>query len=103
MIFRIAFDIVGFAMLVGNFYYGLRLFSLAVGIKRKNGYLIGKGWNGRVTPRQLRKLREVTRDEDSKASIDLFLKYHQVVTMIFVLAIFLFLLIGFLNRLMTGG
>jgi hypothetical protein len=103
MIFKIAFNIVGFGMLIGNLYYGLRLLSLAFGIRNKNSHLIDKGWNGRVTPKQLRKLKEIINDEKSKQAIEKFLKYHRLVIIIIITGVFLFLLIGFLNRIITGG
>lgn len=103
MIFRIAFNIVGIGMLIGGVYFGLRLFSLAYGIRKKNAHLIGKGWNGRATPKQLRKLRAIINDEISKEAIERFLKYHRMIIVIMITGVFLFLLIGLLNRTITGG
>jgi hypothetical protein len=103
MIFRVAFNIVGFGMLIGCLYFGARLLLLGFDIRGRNMHLVGKGWNGRVTSKQLRKLKEIINDEKSKQAIEKFLKYHRLVIIIIITGVFLFLLIGFLNRIITGG
>jgi len=78
------------------------MFSMAVKIRGRNAHLIGKGWNGRASMRQYKKLAIVTEDEDSKRLIRDFSNYTKMQVVILFAGISLFLLIGFLNSRMNG-
>lgn len=83
MIFRLLFNAIGFIMLVGSLYFGVKMMLLAASIRNKNLKLIGKEWSGKVSVNQMKKLLFVT-DENSRKDIQQFLYYSNLVKMLIV-------------------
>lgn len=83
MIFQLLFDAIGFIMLGGSLYFGVKMLLLATSIRTKNLKFIGKEWNGRASSRQMKKLLFVT-DENSIKDIQQFLYYSNIVKVLIV-------------------
>ncbi|MGK2863573.1 MAG: hypothetical protein ACSLE0_16695 [Chitinophagaceae bacterium] len=75
MSFETAFNLMGFAMLIGLGYSGIKVFSIALLLRQRNAEYVGKGWDGRVTTKQLKKLKSLHLMRFSKKRIDQYLRY----------------------------
>jgi hypothetical protein len=88
-------------MFVGNFFYGIRIFSISLSMRQKYKHLIGKGWNGKVSSRQMRKLKVLIQEDDSRQAIDRFLEMKKRIIIILLSGFLLLLGIGLLNRILS--
>ena len=101
MIYKILFNIVGFGMMILAGYFSLKLMLIAASLRNRYGKLVGKEWNGRMTRKQLRKLKEYV-DEKDKKDIDYALSYWFMPWKIVVAGIFLLIVTAYFNKSLNG-